>query len=800
MSILYAMDLENKIKELEKENKKLKETEQSLRSIINNLPGAVFWKDTGSVYRGSNLQFAKYCPVKDPEGKTDFDLFSKERAELMRAEDEEVIRTKKTTRVDRFVTLPGGESLWVRISKAPVLDENGEVVSVIGLFEDISERKAAELELYDTNIKYKEAMESAKLASNAKSEFLSRMSHEIRTPLNAIIGMTKIALSSDELAKKQYCLDKIDGASKRLLGLINDILDMSKIEANKLTIISEEFDFDNMVKNVSNVVSVKSEEKRQNFTINIDLNIPKYIISDEMRISQILTNLLFNAIKFTPDNGDIKLNLLNIKTKENSFILQAEVVDTGIGISKEYQKNLFQSFEQADGGVARKFGGTGLGLSICQKLLELMGGRIWIESEEGRGSTFAFSLEIKKGKEAKRDLGFPVNTGAIKALVVDDSKDTRNFFKDILTAAGIGCDTAESGFAAIEMIKKQISETNPYNVLFVDYRMPELDGIDTVAQINRIDGNSAVVIMISVYDWSEIKIRAEEANITRFLQKPIFPSAVFGMINEIMGNIKEGNEEQSEKAYDFSGKTVLLAEDIDINREILVTLVEDTGLTVDCAENGQIAFNMFMENPSKYQMILMDIHMPLMDGYEATRRIRAVNLPQAKRISIVALTANAFKEDIDKCKESGMNDHLAKPIEPDKLFEKLYYYLNETGDNCGIDKSSDNLFREYRNEYIDFNEGIQRLGKRERFISILKTFSGGDKFTELKELLSKNNINGAKETLHALKGTAANLSLIYVKRSAEILETQLKNGLIDNNELDNLEINIVNVEEAIRNL
>ena len=402
----------------------------------------------------------------------------------------------------------------------------------------------------------KAAMEAATSANRAKSEFLSRMSHEIRTPLNAIMGMIRIGSDTNDIQKKDYCIDRAGSASKHLLGIINDILDMSKIEANKFELSYEDFDFEKMLMNVVSVVDIRAEEKQQDLVINIDKGVPRCITCDQMRLSQVITNLLSNAIKFTPEYGTVKLNIEKTDELGDEVILKIEVVDNGIGISGEQQKRLFAPFGQANAGIAQRFGGTGLGLAISKRIVELMGGMIWIESELGKGAKFIFTIRAQKVTSKQ---------------------------------------------------KKAISKGSP---------------------------------------------------------------------EEIEEEISDLQDERIASRFNFSGYTVLIAEDVEINREIMSALLDETGITVDYAENGEIAVSMFKENPDKYSLILMDIQMPKMDGYEATRAIRAMDLAHAKEVPIVAMTANVFREDIEKCLAVGMTKHLGKPLDIADILKVLHEYLS----------------------------------------------------------------------------------------------------------------------------
>ena len=524
-----------------------------------------------------------------------------------------------------------------------------------------------------------EAIESAIAASRAKGEFLSRMSHEIRTPLNAVMGMISIGIGTNDMGKKNYCLERADGTSRHLLRVINDILDMSKIEADKFELSYDDFDFEQTLINVANVVSVKAEEKKQEFVVNLNKNVPHYIRGDQLRLTQVITNLLSNAIKFTPEHGTVALNIEKTDERNDDVVLKFEVVDNGIGISEEQQKRLFTSFGQADIDISQKFGGTGLGLTISKRIVELMDGAIWIESDLGKGSKFIFTIMVRKSdKKQSKKLLAGIKKEDVRILAVDDSPETRDYFLHVMDSLHMSCDVAASGYQAIEMIRN--AGNRPYNIFFVDWLMPEMNGIELTRKIKEINGENSVVIMISVADWNTIEKEAREAGVKQFISKPLFPSTLIDAINNCIG--VETKEETpylrsagTGEIFDFSGHTLLIAEDIEINKEIMSSILEKTGVSINFAANGKVAVSMFEENPDKYDLILMDIQMPEMDGYEATRTIRALNIARAKEVPIIAMTANVFKEDIERCKQVGMNDHTGKPIDSDALFEILCKYL-----------------------------------------------------------------------------------------------------------------------------
>ncbi|MDR1596689.1 MAG: response regulator [Treponema sp.] len=529
------------------------------------------------------------------------------------------------------------------------------------------------------------ALDQAERASKAKTDFLANMSHEIRTPMNAIIGMTSIAQSSSDIEKKEYCLNKISEASAHLLGVINNILDMSKIEANKFELSLDDFDFEKMLQKVVNVINFRVEEKNQVLTVHFDKNIPRSFHGDDQRLAQVITNLLSNAVKFTPESGTIKLDAWLEKKEGIVYTIRISVADSGIGISPEQQARLFSSFEQADSGTSRKFGGTGLGLAISKRIVEMMGGTIRIESELGKGAAFVFTVQLELGPDQNNGLLNPgINWKNLRVLAVDDSEDIRLYFDEIAERLGFNCDTADGGEEAITLIKKN----GPYDIYFIDWKMPGMNGIELSRWIkengagaNNKNGaviSKSVVIMISAVELNTIEEEAKEAGVDKFLQKPLFPSALTDIINQCLGRNTVVAPSKSQKAVDdYSGRHILLAEDVEINQEIVIALLEPTSIMIDCAGNGAEAVRLFSEDPEKYDIIFLDVQMPEMDGYEAAEKIRASGIPNAKTIPIIAMTANVFKEDIEKCLAVGMNDHVGKPLDFEEVLAKLRLYLGK---------------------------------------------------------------------------------------------------------------------------
>ena len=511
--------------------------------------------------------------------------------------------------------------------------------------------------------------------SKHKSAFLANMSHEIRTPMNAIIGMTTIGKSTPDVGRKDHCFIKIEDASNHLLGVINDILDMSKIAANKFDLSPTEFNFERMLQRVVNVVNFRVDEKKQRLTVHIDQHIPKTLIGDDQRIAQVITNLLGNAIKFTPENGSIHLDSRFLGEEDNICNVQFYVSDTGIGISQSEQERLFSSFEQAETSTTRKYGGTGLGLAISKNIVEMMGGKIWMLSEINKGSTFTFVIPLEKGtQEYVGFLSPDVNMNNVRVMVVDDDQDILDYFVEISHEFKLQCSTAKSGEEAIKLVE----QNGHYHIYFIDWRMPGMDGIQLTSELKaHHESAKSIVIMITAAEWTAVEKKAKAAGVDKFLAKPLFPSQIADILNEALGINRKGlNDEIIDIKDLFKGRKILLVEDVEINRDIVIALLESTGIEIDWAGNGKEAVRMFSESPEKYDAIFMDVQMPEMDGYEATRRIRALKIPQAQKIRIIAMTANVFREDIERCLEAGMDSHLGKPLDFADVLEKLRHYLS----------------------------------------------------------------------------------------------------------------------------
>ena len=521
-----------------------------------------------------------------------------------------------------------------------------------------------------------DALLVAQKANDAKRDFLSRMSHEIRTPMNAIIGMSAVAFNYlDDKKRTADCLSKITFSSKHLLMLLNDVLDMSKIENGKLNIRQELFDLKNLVTSLADINYGLATAKGLSFEIVISGFKDELLLGDSMRVNQILLNLLSNAIKFTPKGGSVKLEIRMLRSASDKIWLRFIVKDSGIGMQKEFLEHLYEPFEQADNGIARKYGGTGLGMAITKNLVAIMDGTIEVESQEGAGTTFMVDLPFGVSKVDKKTAA---EMEEMRVLVVDDDNDTCEHAAVLLKGMGVNVDWALNGFEAIEKVRSACEDDGRcYDVCFIDWCMPELDGIETARRMRRYVGTDVLIIIISAYDWSGIEEQAKAAGVNAFIAKPFFASNLYNTLLTVsrkpeLGFSAVGNKE----TYDFGGKKVLLVEDNELNMEIASELLKFVNLQVEHAENGKVAVDIFRNSKEKeYALIFMDIQMPLMNGYDAARCIRSSEHPAAGTIPIIAMTANAFNDDVQAAFDAGMNGHLAKPIDVEVLYKTIARYI-----------------------------------------------------------------------------------------------------------------------------
>ena len=515
-----------------------------------------------------------------------------------------------------------------------------------------------------------EALAAAEQASKAKTAFLSNMSHEIRTPMNAIIGLNNIALNEPDVPKKvRGYLTKTGESAQHLLGIINDILDMSRIESGRMVIKNEEFSFAKNLEQVNTIISGQCAEKGLTYDCRMIGKIDDYYIGDGVKLRQMMINILGNAVKFTPEGGTVTFLIEEGRRYNGKATLKMTFKDSGIGMSKEFLPHLFDAFAQEDSSSTNRYGSTGLGMPITKNIVELMNGHIDVESEKGKGTTFTVTLTLT---ESDRKDSLPegeLDPKKMSVLVIDDDPIALEHAQIVLGQIGINCETAQSGAEAIEMVQIHHGRREDYDLLLVDWKMPELDGVETTRRIRAIVGDETPIIILTSYNWDEVAEEARSAGVDTFVAKPLFAGSV---MDEFREAFKRKNANAIRESVDLKGRHILLAEDVAVNAEIMVMVLNMREIEVDVAENGRIAVELYESHPEGYyDAILMDMRMPEMDGLEATRKIRHTGRQDAMTIPIIALTANAFDEDVQRSLQAGLNAHLSKPVEPEMLFETL---------------------------------------------------------------------------------------------------------------------------------
>lgn len=570
------------------------------------------------------------------------------------------------------------KTMWLQVS-ATCVEWQGGLPVYLAIFidiTDVTELREIQRKLTDQARALEDALAMAEQANQAKTEFLSRMSHEIRTPMNAIIGMTTIAGAYiEDRNRVQDCLGKIAYSSKHLMSLINDILDMSKIEAGKMKINHETFHLETVVESITSIIYPQATEKGLNFTVPLSGITKTVLIGDELRLNQVLLNLLSNALKFTPEGGSIRLEIRQVQRRKGRVRLRFTVADTGMGMGEEFLKHIFLPFEQESAATGRKFGGTGLGMPITKNLVTLMGGTITVKSKVLQGSTFTVELDfdVPASENGGQPQAMP-EIESLKVLIADDDRDSCTHTTLLLKDLGIRSDWVLTGEECVEKIRASHQVGDDYDVCLIDWKMPDIDGIEATRRIRELVGPNTTIIIITAYDWTQIEYSARAAGANAFLAKPLFASTLYNALLSVTDfgrPLVSSVQGAAQRRPLLEGCHVLLVEDNELNREIAMELLKMSGIIVDYAENGKAAVEQFLAHGEAYDLILMDVQMPVMDGYQATVAIRKSGHPRAQTIPIIAMTADAFHEDVVHAAEAGMNGHIAKPIDPDVLYQVL---------------------------------------------------------------------------------------------------------------------------------
>ena len=780
-----AIQLEKQQEELKSSQERLREVEKFYRSVLERAPDAFLVVADDGEIQLANEQCEKLFGYSQAEllGQR-VEILVPEPIRPQHPELRASFHREPTTRtMGAMRELHGrrkdGSLFPVDIALSPVPAREGEGMQVAVAVRDVTDRKHIEVEL-------KAAKQKAEEATRMKSLFLANMSHEIRTPMNAIIGLSHLALKTPLNAKQRDYISKVHNAGTSLLAIINDILDFSKIEAGRLDIETTDFRLDDVVSSVTTMTGQKATDKGLELLAHVAPGIPQSLRGDPLRLGQILTNLVNNSVKFT-EHGEIMVSAELLQQTGEKCQLKFAVRDTGIGMTKEQTAKLFQPFTQADMSTTRKYGGTGLGLTVCRRLVELMGGQIWLDSEPGVGTTFMFTAWIGIGHEKGAGKVVPEKLGTLRALIVDDNAAAREIIDDLLTGIVSHRDAVASGPEAIAAVK-QADAAVPYDIVFMDWRMPGMDGLQTARMLKSDPSlrHPPAIVMVTAFGREEVREEAERLHVDGFLVKPVTRSM---LVDSLVNTFADARDQVAAVAsataqgISLEGLRILLVEDNDINQQIAVELLEGVGASVDVAENGQKAVDKLFDGPipPPYDLVLMDLQMPVLDGHQATAKIRADQ--RFADLPIFAMTAHATLDERDSCLANGMNGHIAKPIDPALLFDTLSKVprralaATDAGSAAAIDDAVPADVPAIAG--IDRADGLRRVGGNSRlYLKLLREFAKQQAETvgRIRAALAAKDAETATRLAHTLRGVAGNLGASPVQTAAAAVEAVLRDG------------------------
>ena len=637
-----------------------------LTTLMRKSPDYIYFKDEQSRFIRISDALARYLGLDDPGdaiGKSDVDFFDREAAEQYLADEQRVMQTgQPVLDKEEAQAWPDGRPAWTTASKVPLRDDEGRVIGTFGISRDVTDRKLAELEL-------EEAKESAESANRAKSDFLANMSHEIRTPMNAIIGITELLLDMQLSSSHREYLKMVLESGESLLTLLNEILDFSKIEAGKLDLDSSTFDLHESLGNTMKSLGLRAHTKGLELALHIAPDVPRHFVGDAARLRQIVINLIGNAVKFT-DSGEVVLDVSLESSDARRSTLHLCVSDTGIGIPEEKQASVFAAFEQADRSTTRRYGGTGLGLAISSRLVDLMGGRIWVESQTGQGSRFHFTVVLEEGDGDDAQSVDAATVSDTNVLLVDDNATNRLILEEMLTNWGMKTTLAASAGEALALLHRAHHAGMPFRLMITDVNMPETDGFMLAEQVKQdVDLRETAIMMLTSGDRPGDVARCEQLGVAKYLLKPVKQSELFDAVAVTLGRkVVKQDDERAKQAVESSGRSlqILLAEDSVVNQKLAVGLLERAGHRVRIANDGREALAALEEQ--SFDLVLMDVQMPEMDGLEATAAIRSREAQTGGHVPIVAMTAHAVEGDRERCLDAGMDGYLAKPIRMADLY------------------------------------------------------------------------------------------------------------------------------------